>query len=67
MYLMREVAKPTNTETQKWKGMRQFEKVGVRNLAYGSFKPKYRRFRAYFGSYIGNLSYIGNIGNIEGI
>ena len=49
---MREGAKPTNTETQKWKGMRQFEKVGIRNLAYGSFKPKYRRFRAYFGSYI---------------
>jgi len=24
----------------------------VRNLAYGYFKPKYRRFRAYFGSYI---------------
>ena len=46
MYLMWEGAKPTNTETQKWKGMKQFEKVGIRNLAYGSFKPKYRRFRA---------------------
>ena len=49
---MREGAKPTNTETQKWKGMRQFEKVEVRNLAYGYVKPKYRRFRAYIGSYI---------------
>ena len=42
-----------NPQTQKRKGMRQFDKVGVRNLAYGSFKTKYRRFRAYFGSYIG--------------
>ena len=50
---MREGHKPTNTETQKWKGMKQFEKIGIRNLAYGSFKPKYRRFRAYIGSYIG--------------
>ena len=42
-----------NPQTHKGKGIRQFEKVGVRNLAYGSFKPKYRRFRAYIGSYIG--------------
>ena len=49
--------------------MRQFEKVGVTNLAYGSLKPKYRRFTAYFDSYMGiiggNLSYIGNIGGIS--
>ena len=38
---------------RKGRGDEIIEKLGVANLAYDSFKAKYRRFRAYVSSYIG--------------